>query len=40
MKVAWLAVGDIDPTPPELNSRSMYDEASLNELAQSAIDGK
>jgi ParB family chromosome partitioning protein len=35
MKVAWLAVIDIDPTPPELNSRSIYDDESLNELAQS-----
>ena len=32
---AWLPLGDIDQTPPELNSRSTYDESTLNELAQS-----
>jgi ParB/RepB/Spo0J family partition protein len=35
VKVAWIAVGDIDETPPELNSRRTYDEASINELAAS-----
>jgi ParB family transcriptional regulator, chromosome partitioning protein len=35
MKVAWLPLADIDQTPAELNSRSAYDESTLNELAQS-----
>lgn len=35
MKVAWLNIGDIDETRPELNSRQTYDEASINELAAS-----
>jgi ParB/RepB/Spo0J family partition protein len=35
MKVAWIRLGDIDETPPELNSRQAYDEASINELAAS-----
>ncbi len=38
MKVAWLAVGDIDETPPALNSRQAYDEASINELAASVAE--
>jgi ParB family chromosome partitioning protein len=35
MNVAWIPLGEIDPTPAELNTRTAYDEASLNELAQS-----
>jgi ParB family chromosome partitioning protein len=35
VKVAWIGVGEIDETPPELNSRQTYDEASINELATS-----
>jgi len=35
VKVAWLPVGEIDETPPELNSRTVYDEASIAELAAS-----
>ncbi len=35
MKVAWLGIGDIDETRPDLNSRQTYDEASINELAAS-----
>jgi ParB-like nuclease domain len=35
MKVAWLGIDQIDETPPELNSRQTYDEASINELAVS-----
>jgi ParB/RepB/Spo0J family partition protein len=35
MKVAWLGIDDIDETPPELNSRQAYDQASINELASS-----
>lgn len=35
LKVAWIALGDIDETPPELNSRQVYDEVSINELAAS-----
>jgi ParB family transcriptional regulator, chromosome partitioning protein len=35
MKVAWIALGEIDETPVELNSRQTYDEASINELAAS-----
>ena len=35
MRVAWIAVGDIDETPPELNSRQVYDQESINELAAS-----
>ncbi len=35
MKVAWIGVNDIDPTPPDLNSRQVYDEQSINELAVS-----
>jgi ParB family transcriptional regulator, chromosome partitioning protein len=38
MKVAWLAVADIDEMPPELNSRQTYDEASINELAASVAE--
>jgi ParB family chromosome partitioning protein len=35
MKVAWIPLTEIDPTPADLNSRAGYDESSLNELAQS-----
>jgi hypothetical protein len=35
MKVAWIDIGKIDETPAELNSRKLYDEASINELAAS-----
>ena len=35
VKVAWLPLGEIDETPPELNSRTVYDEASIAELAAS-----
>jgi ParB/RepB/Spo0J family partition protein len=35
IKVAWIALDEIDETPVELNSRQTYDEASINELAAS-----
>ncbi len=35
VEVAWIPVGDIDPTPERLNSRRSYDGASLDELAAS-----
>ena len=35
MRVAWIAVGDVDETQPELNSRQTYDQESINELAAS-----
>jgi ParB family chromosome partitioning protein len=33
VKVAWIGIEEIDETPEALNSRSVYEEASLNELA-------
>jgi ParB family chromosome partitioning protein len=38
VKVAWLPVGEIDETPPELNSRRAYDETSIDELAASVAE--
>jgi ParB family transcriptional regulator, chromosome partitioning protein len=38
VKVAWLPIGDIDETPPELNSRRVYDETSIDELAASVTE--
>ncbi len=35
VKVAWLRLDEIDETPQALNSRQSYDEASINELAES-----
>jgi len=35
MKVAWIAINAIDETPELLNSRSAYEESSINELASS-----
>jgi ParB/RepB/Spo0J family partition protein len=38
VKVAWLRLDEIDETPEGLNTRQSYDEASINELAQSIQD--
>lgn len=35
IKVAWIPIADIDETPPDLNSRQIYDDGSINELAGS-----